>query len=161
MKKLLIITILFLTFVSLQSQNKYLVYFSDKGSEQNNSLSKTSQEYLTAISLLSDKSIERRKKIFGDNFIDNKDIPVNQYYINVLKELSVEIIWELKWFNAVSCRLNDVQLEKIKELPFVQKIDKVKTLKYKKGIEETVINKLPKRQKESIFFVFNHSNGMI
>ena len=68
MKKLLTITFLFLTFGILHSQNKYLVYFKDKGSVQNNSLSKTSQEYLTAISQLSDKSIERRKKTIRRRF---------------------------------------------------------------------------------------------
>ncbi|MCK5087859.1 MAG: S8 family serine peptidase, partial [Melioribacteraceae bacterium] len=155
MKKLLTITFLFLTFGILHSQNKYLVYFKDKGSVQNNSLSKTSQAYLTAINQLSDKSIERRKKLFGDDFIDYKDIPLNQYYVDIFEELSIEIIWELKWFNAVSCRLNNEQLDKIIELPFVEKIDKVKTLKYKKGIEETVNNILPKQKINQ----YNHDYG--
>ncbi len=46
-----------------------------------------------------------------------------------LKEFGIEPVNKLKWFNAVSAYLSDAQLTAIKNLPFIQKIEKVKIFK--------------------------------
>ncbi len=80
---------------------------------------------------LSERSIERRKKAMGNNFIRYEDIPIRKDYIDKLQNSGVKIVWELKWFNAVSAYLNDEQKKEVINLPFVDKVEPVKTLIYK------------------------------
>ncbi|MBU2493693.1 MAG: S8 family serine peptidase [Bacteroidetes bacterium] len=126
--KILIITI-FLSFGSLLAQDRYLVYFKDKGSNQHNILNKSSAEYKEAEAGLSKKAIERRKKVMGENYITFEDLPISSEYVKVIKNFGVQIHRELKWFNAVSCYLSDEQITQIIILPFVDKIEKVRKLK--------------------------------
>ena len=126
--KILIIAI-FLSFSSLLAQERYMVYFKDKGSNQHNSLNKSSAEYKKAEAALSERAIERRKKVMGENYITYEDLPISSEYIETIINFGVEIHRELKWFNAVSCYLTDEQINQIILLPFVEKIEKVRTLK--------------------------------
>lgn len=126
--KILIITIL-LSCVSLSAQDRYLVYFKDKGSNQHNKLNKASAEYKQAEESLSKRAIERRKKVMGENYITYEDLPISSSYVDIIKNYGVEIHRELKWFNAVSCYLKDAQINQIIILPFVEKIEKVRKLK--------------------------------
>lgn len=114
------------------SQTKYLIYFKDKGINKNQTLSKASVLYNEAVNSLSERSIERRKKSMGDNFITYEDLPIKQDYINDLVDSGVKIVWKLKWFNAVSTYLTDEQKNKIQRLPFIDKIEPVKTIAYKR-----------------------------
>ncbi len=111
------------------AQQKYLVYFKDKGITPNTSLNKSDREYEIALSNLSEKSIERRKKILGEDIIRYEDLPVLQQYINELESRGIKIINNLSWFNAVSVYIDDRKLEEIKNLNFVDKIEPVKKLK--------------------------------
>ncbi len=123
--------VVFILFVAsfLHAQEKYLVYFSDKGSLNKKSLQKTSDKEILAKKFLSPKSIERRKKNMGDDFITFGDLPIAQEYIQNLNENGIKIINKLKWFNAVSVYLMPNELENIKKFSFVTKIEKVR--KYK------------------------------
>ncbi len=128
MKKLFLI--LLLTSAGYSSaQTKYMVYFKDKGIEPAEALQKTSQIYVEAEKSLSPRAIERRKKSMGENYITYEDLPINENYVNQIENLGVKIQRKLKWFNAVSCYLDDNQLEKIKELNFVEKVETVRSLK--------------------------------
>jgi len=125
---------------SAYSQTKYMIYFNDKGEESKTSLKKSSEVYQSAVKELSPKAIERRKKIMGEEFITYDDLPVNQNYINRIEELGISILNKLKWFNAVSCYLNDEQLDRVKQFPFVQKIESVKILQSSKpNVKSNVI----------------------
>ena len=74
--------ILFLVFVftlSGFSQSKYFIYFKDKGVEATENLNKNSTLYKSAVTLLSEKSIERRIKNMGEeNFITYEDFPLKE-----------------------------------------------------------------------------------
>lgn len=115
-------------------QNKYFIYFKDKGINPGTTLNKSSQIYQQAVNELSERAIERRIKNMGDDFITYEDIPLNEEYISALQTVGVEIIHKLKWFNSVSVRMNSTQFEQIKLLNFVEKIVPVKSLTFQKPL---------------------------
>ena len=147
MKKILVIIFLFGSFTYSQNLSKHLVYFKDKGIDERSNLSKTSLEYQTALNSLSQRSIDRRKKILGDDIISYEDLPLDKEYLSSLELLGVEIVWELKWFNAASCLMSENEIDQIKKLPFVDRIEKVKTLRHNKNDHEA--NLLTKVQAQS------------
>jgi len=117
--------------VSLFPQEKYFIYFKDKGIENSTSLNKSSQFYSNAYQKLTTRSIERRIKVMGEAFITYEDIPVHQNYIDEIKKLDIEIIRELNWFNSISANLSKLQIEKVKLLPFIDKIEPVKKIYFR------------------------------
>ncbi|MBK7981691.1 MAG: hypothetical protein IPK06_17120 [Ignavibacteriae bacterium] len=129
--------LLFVIFTSSlhYGQQKYFIYFMDKG----DSFSKITHKESTAHEILSQKSIDRRKKNLGENYITYSDIPIFQEYIDRLKEKNIQIIRKLKWFNAVSALLNDDDLEVVRKLSFVSKVEKVKKLISSKPISDKYI----------------------
>jgi len=129
MKKIVILFLFVFAAVSY-SQTKYFIYFKDKGVNKTQTLSKSSLLYIEAVNSLSERSIARRKKSMGNNFITYEDLPVRKDYINELKDLGVKIIWELKWFNAVSAYLTSEQKSQVLKLKYVNKIEPVKTITY-------------------------------
>lgn len=148
--------ILFLFSSVITAQEKYLIYFSDKGFDSKAGLSKTSELYKEAVSSLSKKAIERRKKNMGDDFITYDDIPVYKNYLDELNLLGIKIVHKLNWFNAVSAYLNQEQINLLIKIPFIKSIEKVKKLYYKDPKEFT--NSLSKNAlKDSII---NYGNSL-
>ncbi|MFA5804327.1 MAG: S8 family serine peptidase [Melioribacteraceae bacterium] len=132
MKKIYILFFLLIIAASIHSQTKYLIYFKDKGVTPNNSLQKSSELFMLAEKELSERAIERRKQVMGeDNYITYEDIPLNENYINQIENLGIKIENKLKWFNAVSAYLTNEQLSSIKNLASIQKIEKVRVFKSK------------------------------
>ncbi len=145
MQKLFIL--LFILTIQLFPQQKYFIYFKDKGIPENIFLNKNLPQYQKTILSLSERSIERRKKTLGEeNFIDYSDLPLNYVYIQTLENNGIKILRKLKWFNAVSAFLNENQINEIKDLPFIYKIEKVKTL-YSKPKPEQDQNSIPSLNK--------------
>ncbi|MEN8191506.1 MAG: S8 family serine peptidase [Bacteroidota bacterium] len=147
MKYILTIIFLFSSLIYSQQSTKYLVYFKDKGITKSNTLSKTSQEYITALDGLSPRSIERRKKVIGDNIVEYNDVPIKIEYVETIEKTSAKIVWKLKWFNAVSCWATEKQFAEIQKLSFVDKIEKIKTIRYRKTEEND--NRMSKVQVDS------------
>lgn len=118
----------------LNAENKYYIFFKDKG---NIVLSKTSKEYNLAISKLTQKAILRRQKVFGeDNIILYEDIPVYDSYIKKVEQLGIKIENVLDWFNCVSCYLTETEIDKLKLLSFVKEIKPVNIFKFQKANTE-------------------------
>ena len=111
----------------MNAQTKYFIYFKDKGVSHSTKLEKTSSLYQLAEKELSPKAIERRKAVMGDNYITYEDLPLNDGYVDQIKSLGVKIENRLKWFNAVTSYLSEVQLNQIRNLSFVQKVFPVGT----------------------------------
>lgn len=133
-----IFLILIITTVSILAQDKYFIYFKDKGIESG-SISKTSSEYNIALSLLSEKAIERRTKTLGENnIISFEDLPISSNYISQIESFNVKIINKLNWFNAVSVFLTGEQKKEISLLPFVSSIERVKKLINKNELTEVI-----------------------
>lgn len=153
MKKIFLILIIISVFVP--AQDKYFIYFKDKGIEAGDKIAKTSNEYSEALSFLSEKSIERRIKNLGENnIISYEDLPLNEKYINQIENLGIKIIHKLKWFNSVSAILTEEQKNTISQLPFVASVEKVK--KFIKKYEAEEIETVPKNQNENNITNFDY-----
>ncbi len=124
---------LFLIFFVLSSalsfsQTKYFIYFKDKSVAQGETLNKTLPEYAEALNSLTERAIKRRIKTSGeDNIITWEDLPLNSSYEAALTNSGIKIIRELKWFNAVSAYLTNDQVQHISSLPFVIKVEPVRS----------------------------------
>lgn len=104
--------------------NKILVwiYFSDKGINAIDDLSNPK-------TIVSKKSLERRSKVLSKtNLVDFTDLPIDQNYINVLRQNGFVVKQKSKWFNAVSGYATLSEINSISSLSFVKKIDIVKKL---------------------------------
>jgi hypothetical protein len=129
MKKIFILILLFIPLSF--SQNKYLIYFTDKGIDPKSALDKSSAGYKDAVNLLTPRSIARREKVMGkNNIVTYEDFPLNKDYINDLIAGGVKIENRLKWFNAVSAYLTKEQITQLSALPFVKSIEPVRIIKF-------------------------------
>lgn len=120
------------------AQSKYLIYFKDKGEHDRKYFNKSSIEQRLYQSF-SQKALERRKKIFGDEIFQYGDYPIYEPYLKSIESSGIKIINKLNWFNAISCYLDDNQLNLVKQFPFVEKIERVKIYRSK---EDTYFNQL-------------------
>lgn len=134
MIKNLLFYIILLTSTVL-SQEKYFIYFTDKGAYKNFILEKSSNEYQIALNSLTEKAIERRKKNLGEEIIRYEDLPINQNYINELKTYGIQMVHLLNWFNCVSAIVPTEKIPLIKSLPFVKSVEPVRKLIYKRELE--------------------------
>jgi len=118
------IIILIFVFVSaIYPQTKYFIYFKDKGVTKTSILQKSSSDYKIAEQKLSQKAIERRKQVLGENnYITYEDLPLTENYVQGVQSLGVKIVNQLRWFNAVTAYLDDNQLQTVKNLSFVEKV---------------------------------------
>ena len=123
-------TLILLIILSTQvfTQEKFFIYFKDKGTENTNSLNKTSAAYIQAVEDLSPKAVERRIKNMGEDFITYDDLPINKNYIAELENRGIQIIRKLSWFNSVSAVLTSDQIKSLQSLPFIKSIEPVKKL---------------------------------
>lgn len=95
--------------------DKYWIQFTDK---KNTPFSVfIPEKYLSA------RAIERRQK--QGIFVDESDLPVDPEYINTLKTKGVVIYNISKWLNAAVVRAEPSEIEEIKKLPFVKKVEQV------------------------------------
>lgn len=134
MKK--IIFLLLLISPSLFPQEKYFIYFTDKGIKEGEKLNKTSMQYSEARNSLSERAIERRKKVLGDNYILFQDISISQSYIDQITSLGIKIENRLKWFNAVTAYMDNDQAALLKKFSFIKKIEPVVVISYRKEVSE-------------------------
>jgi serine protease AprX len=120
-------------------QIKVWIYFTDKGA-----LGKQTQ--LNANSMLTAKAIARRAKVIGINkLVDSRDLPVPQNYVDKIADKVINIKQKSKWFNAVSANVTKDQIDNLRTLPFVKKIEIVATYgKAKPEIKADVNNELLK-----------------
>jgi len=144
MKRRIILVLAFLFFsIQVFAQTKHLIYFKDKG-ESDLRYFKKSEIESRLLKEFSQKSIERRKKVLGDEIFSYGDYPIYEPYIQQLKNLGIEPVNKLRWFNAISSYLTDEQLAVIKNLPFIEKIEKVKSFKLKRDNIELSSDQLSK-----------------
>jgi serine protease AprX len=136
MKIVLFVIVVFIS--SCFPQTKYFIYFKNKGLEPTEKLLKSNPLYESAISLLSEKSIERRIKNMGEEeFVTYEDLPIVEDYVSQIEKLGVKIENKLRWFNAVTSYLTDAKKNDILNLSFVDKIEPVKKFVFRNPELET------------------------
>ncbi|MCU0332385.1 MAG: S8 family peptidase [Ignavibacteriaceae bacterium] len=153
---------IFIVFTSIGfSQSKYFIYFKDKAIEPSAKLEKESSSYNSALSLLSEKSIERRINNMGeDNFLTYEDLPLNEDYVSQLDQLGIKIENKLRWFNAVTAYLTEDNKTEVAGLPFVEKIETVKKYVFKSP-EITEASVLWKQPSNLFSFDYGPSFGQL
>ncbi len=78
---------------------------------------------------LSEKSLKRRSKVFGQNDSQNRyDFRPSDKVLQEITSTGVLIRRVSRWFKAVSVEASTSQLQQVVQLPFVSKVDLVKTL---------------------------------
>lgn len=113
-------------------KNLVWIFFNDKGPESISRLSAPE-------SFLTKQSIQRRlKRIKSGTKFDERDIPVYRNYINELTAAGIQVRHVSKWFNAVSCYADKMQISEISSSQSVKKIDIVQ--RYIKSSFETENN---------------------
>ena len=107
-----------------QVENKFAVFFANKG---NNPFTlENPSAYLTA------RAIERRQK--QNIEIDSLDLPVTPAYIQAVKSTGAKILNPTKWLNAVTIEADSSVLDSILALSFV---DSVRLIFNKNYVEKT------------------------
>lgn len=124
MNKFCLFLIFSLVFTGLSAQNEYWVFFKDK-----NGVHFDPHEYFCS------KAIERRLK-GGILLYDSTDFPLSEKYVNEVMGLVDSITSHTRWFNGVSVVADSVQLQPVKELPYVRSI---KLLQYSTSLSSTKI----------------------
>ena len=98
---------------------KVWIYFTDKGENLN-------RYFLNPELVVSKASLERRKKVLPQNqLIDFQDLPVNQNYINQIKNYVVELKHPSRWFNSISAVITSDQIYDLINFPFVKEVELV------------------------------------
>jgi subtilisin family serine protease len=98
---------------------KVWIYFTDKGENLN-------RYFLNPELVVSKVSLERRKKVLPQNqLIDFQDLPVNQNYINQIKNYVVELKHPSRWFNSISAVITSDQIYDLINFPFIKEIELV------------------------------------
>lgn len=126
------ISILILTFIVLadiSAQDKYFIYFVDKGPHENQLLKSNPENFG-----IPDEVLQRRKKKISniDSLITLADIPIYSGYLSAIEKLDdIKIHHKIKWMNAVSVFVfNKSVIDSIKDLPFVKNVKPVKKIRF-------------------------------
>jgi serine protease AprX len=97
--------------------SQYVIKFTDK----NNSTFNVN----TPLSFLSQRAIDRRTN--QSITISQQDFPVNEFYVDQIEALGVQVLNRSRWLNAISIFCTDTNvIQNIQTLPFVQSVDAVK-----------------------------------
>ena len=116
---------LIFTFHNSFSQQKYLVYFTDKDN--------TPFSINQPLEFLSQKALDRRIK--QNITIQERDLPPNPNYIDSLKIIGANVIYKSKWFNAVFLEADSALMIQINNLGFVLKNQVLELPNYDDNIE--------------------------
>ncbi len=115
----------------------YWVFFSDKGFANESDFKTALGE---ARQRLSQRSLDRRRRVGISKIVDEKDIAVVSEYISILeKEYGLNIRHVSNWLNSVSVDLPVELRETITNLPFVDRIQPVKSF-YRNPEAEVLID---------------------
>jgi subtilisin family serine protease len=135
--KMIVVVLCLCSFLS-QAQQKYWIYFADKGelSSQQGVIAKNSAMYKSVMSLVTPKALERRAKVISsDRLVTESDLPLYQPYVEQVQELGGIPAHGIRWMNAMSFYLTAQQLAVVNNLPFVKKVTPVVILHAKKEEE--------------------------
>lgn len=106
--------IFFSSFAFCFSQEDAWVYFSDKLNVQN--------ALQNPNTILTQRALNR--KATQNIAIDERDVPVNENYINALKQQNgIDVMAKSKWFNAVHVRGSENDINLLSQFSFVSQID--------------------------------------
>jgi subtilisin family serine protease len=94
----------------MHAQRAYWVFFTDKNGTSFNPYTYFAPE-----------AIERREKL-KISLYDSTDFPVNENYVNAVRQIVDETGYETRWFNGVGVMATDEEVFKLKKLSFVREV---------------------------------------
>jgi subtilisin family serine protease len=107
---ILICALFCIQFLYAEAPYRYLVYLKDK------------PQAFDPASLFTKSALEKRAR-YNIPF-DDRDKPVDPAYIEQLKNLNASVIYQSNWLNAVLIQANEENIEQIKTMPGVLKIQR-------------------------------------
>jgi len=113
--RILILMMFFITSVSLAQVNRYMIFFTNK---ENSEYSINQPEQY-----LSPRAIERRIKFKIP--ITEQDLPVNDAYVDEIKNLGIDVFFISRWFNAMLVEMEVSLIESVENQTFVKKVSYV------------------------------------
>jgi serine protease AprX len=116
------------------SKNNFTVYvyLNDKGPN-------VAQYLANPLSLVSQRSLDRRAKVLPQGqLVSYTDVPLYENYINAISQNVTKVRHLLNWFNAMSVEVSREQINTLKSLDCVTKIEAVETYVKRKNDEESV-----------------------
>lgn len=125
LNKVLFFLLILVSILSADENNRYWVYFTDKN------ISSLSDSRDLSTSRISDRAIKRRQLRGTGPVFDNTDLPVCRDYMTQLQNMGVRIYRQSRWLNAVSCYLNGIDKDILRNLSFVRKVEPVRTSIYR------------------------------
>jgi hypothetical protein len=111
------------TILSAQEKSRYWIYFTDKGVDSNYRITTFSDPQIN------ERALKRRQLRGSGPVFDYADLPLSRRYIADLKNLGLKIYHKSRWLNAVSCYLNGIKIDDLKDLTYVAKVEPVKSNK--------------------------------
>jgi len=105
-----------------KDQNKYWIFFKDKGPQR---LEKMSERTAASNLGISPRAWKRRSKVDKPELIDNLDVPVYEGYLQGIEKMGLIPVAFSRWLNAVSVMADPEMIKKIKSLTFVKRIQPV------------------------------------
>lgn len=106
------------------------IFFIDKGSDLDQKIELARQSFSPRTQLRR----WRHRNVYPT--ADGFDVPVNEDYVKQLDKYVIRIRHRSRWLNAVSVETKGANIAGIAGLPFVKKIDRVRTFLFKEPIEE-------------------------
>ena len=103
-----------------QQSPKYWIFFADK-------LDAAGKTTVAEDGYVSDRALERRARR-GSAVPASIDAPVSPHYMETLRALGVDPVFESRWLNAISARLDADGREAVGALPFVKEVRAVAPL---------------------------------
>jgi hypothetical protein len=145
--------IVLVTTLPASEDSRYWIYLKDKYTDPSNSLPDYGEVPIN------DRALNRRQLRGQGEIFDFTDLPLSERYITQLEKMGVEIYRKSRWLNAVSSYFNNVSVEEVKCLPFVLKVEPVKTFIYRpvEASEQLILNKPTSEEYGSSF----NQNDMI
>ncbi len=104
------------------SQQKYWIFFKDKGYSAHQKINLIAEEK----DRLSRRALLRREKVLDkDDLLNEDDLPLFQPYLDKLSSNGITSIVQSRWLNAISARLTTEQINQVEKLSFVSQIKPV------------------------------------
>lgn len=120
MEKYLTIVLLLLLFSDGNCADKWWVFFADKGS----SASEKETQFRELKKDWPERSLKRR--VLSGAGLSDEDLPIPDQYIKDVLDCGVEVVVNSCWMNAISVVADHQSLEKVRNLTFVNGVQRVK-----------------------------------
>lgn len=116
-RRILLFLILFAIPITGISQEKYWIFFKDKGVNPVQKMELIEKERF----FIPERTLERRQKVLPEyQLVDEDDIPIFKPYLDELALIGINPIVQSRWLNAVSAKLSDSQRKQVEDLSFVK-----------------------------------------